>query len=297
MRAARSSARSTWRRADSADRRPLLVGHRGADHLADAFLRQPRPRARAARHRRRSATRDIPVSLSSDILPEFREYDRAITTVMNDYVRPIMRRYLSRIEDRLQRRGRQRAAAHRPLRRRPDERVGGLRAARCTPCSPVPPAASPAPSMLSRRSGFPKLLAFDMGGTSTDVSVIIDGEATHLALDRGRHVSRQGADARRPQRRRRRRFDRRRFRADRSLRVGPRSAGARPGPVCLWPRRHGADGERRQCRARLPAAAAARRRHGARRRGGARRPSPASASSISLRPKTPPRASSTSPTK
>ena len=33
--------------------------------------------------------------------PEFREYDRAITTVMNDYVRPIMRRYLSRIEDRL----------------------------------------------------------------------------------------------------------------------------------------------------------------------------------------------------
>src|SRR6478735_10383798 len=41
----------------------------------------------------------IPVSLSSDILPEFREYDRAITTVMNDYVRPIMKRYLSRIED------------------------------------------------------------------------------------------------------------------------------------------------------------------------------------------------------
>ena len=44
---------------------------------------------------------NIPVSLSSDILPEFREYDRAITTVMNDYVRPIMKRYLSRIEDRL----------------------------------------------------------------------------------------------------------------------------------------------------------------------------------------------------
>src|SRR4249920_767301 len=44
---------------------------------------------------------EIPVSLSSDILPEFREYDRAITTVMNDYVRPIMKRYLSRIEDRL----------------------------------------------------------------------------------------------------------------------------------------------------------------------------------------------------
>jgi N-methylhydantoinase A len=41
------------------------------------------------------------VSLSSDILPEFREYDRTITTVMNDYVRPIMTRYLNRIEERL----------------------------------------------------------------------------------------------------------------------------------------------------------------------------------------------------
>ena len=38
---------------------------------------------------------DLPVSLSSEILPEFREYDRAPSTVMNDYVRPIMKRYLS----------------------------------------------------------------------------------------------------------------------------------------------------------------------------------------------------------
>ncbi len=49
---------------------------------------------------------DMTVSLSSDILPEFREYDRAITTVMNDYVRPIMTRYLSRIEQRLKEVGR-----------------------------------------------------------------------------------------------------------------------------------------------------------------------------------------------
>src|SRR5665213_143993 len=48
---------------------------------------------------------NIPVSLSSDILPEFREYDRAITTVMNDYVRPIMKRYLTRIEERLKQDG------------------------------------------------------------------------------------------------------------------------------------------------------------------------------------------------
>ena len=43
--------------ATRADRRPLLVGHRGADHLADAFLCQPRPRAAAARHRRQRASR------------------------------------------------------------------------------------------------------------------------------------------------------------------------------------------------------------------------------------------------
>ena len=70
---------------------------------------------------------NLPVSLSSDILPEFREYDRAITTVMNDYVRPIMKRYLSRIEDRLKIEGVGVAPSHRALRRRTDERRGRLR--------------------------------------------------------------------------------------------------------------------------------------------------------------------------
>ena len=120
---------------------------------------------------------DIPVSLSSDILPEFREYDRAITTVMNDYVRPIMKRYLSRIEDRLK-----------------DEDVkarlhivrsdGGLMSATAASERPVhtvlsgPAGGVTSTVMISRRTGFRKLLAFDMGGTSTDVSVILDGEPT-----------------------------------------------------------------------------------------------------------------------
>lgn len=173
---------------------------------------------------------DIPVSLSSDILPEFREYDRAITTVMNDYVRPIMKRYLSRIEDRLDKEG-VNARLHIV---RSD---GGLMSAAAASERPVhtvlsgPAGGVTSTVMLSRRSGFSKLLAFDMGGTSTDVSVIIDGEAT---ISRSTEVGMFPAKV--PT------LDVRSVGAGGgsiadvseltgSLRVGPRSAGANPGPV------------------------------------------------------------------
>jgi N-methylhydantoinase A len=173
---------------------------------------------------------DIPVSLSSDILPEFREYDRAITTVMNDYVRPIMKRYLSRIEERLQ-----------------DEQVkaklhivrsdGGLMSATAASERPVhtvlsgPAGGVTSTVMIARRTGFTKLLAFDMGGTSTDVSVILDGEPT---ISRSTEVGYFPAKV--PT------LDVRSVGAGggsiaevseltKSLRVGPRSAGAKPGPV------------------------------------------------------------------
>ncbi|MEO8882610.1 MAG: hydantoinase/oxoprolinase family protein [Devosia sp.] len=173
---------------------------------------------------------DIPVSLSSDILPEFREYDRAITTVMNDYVRPIMKRYLSRIEDRLKADG---VTARLHIVRSD----GGLMSAAAASERPVhtvlsgPAGGVTSTMMLSRRSGFPRLLAFDMGGTSTDVSVIIDGEA---AISRSTEVGMFPAKV--PT------LDVRSVGAGGgsiadvseltgSLRVGPRSAGARPGPA------------------------------------------------------------------
>jgi N-methylhydantoinase A len=173
---------------------------------------------------------DIPVSLSSDILPEFREYDRAITTVMNDYVRPIMKRYLSRIEDRLREEG---VKAHLHIVRSD----GGLMSAIAASERPVhtvlsgPAGGVTSTTMLSRSSGFAKLLAFDMGGTSTDVSVIIDGQAT---ISRSTEVGMFPAKV--PT------LDVRSVGAGGgsiadvseltgSLRVGPRSAGARPGPV------------------------------------------------------------------
>jgi N-methylhydantoinase A len=172
----------------------------------------------------------IPVSLSSDILPEFREYDRAITTVMNDYVRPIMKRYLSRIEDRL-------AADGVKARLHIVRSDGGLMSAAAASERPVhtvlsgPAGGVTSTVMLSRRSGFSKLLAFDMGGTSTDVAVIIDGEAT---ISRSTEVGMFPAKV--PT------LDVRSVGAGGgsiadvseltgSLRVGPRSAGARPGPV------------------------------------------------------------------
>jgi len=172
----------------------------------------------------------IPVSLSSEILPEFREYDRTITTVMNDYVRPIMKRYLSRIEDRLRTEG----MSSRLHIVRSD---GGLMSAAAASEQPVHTVLSgPAGGVTStvtvaRRLGLGKLLAFDMGGTSTDVSVIIDGQP---AISRSTEVG--AFPAKVPT------LDVRSVGAGGgsiaevsdvtgSLRVGPRSAGARPGPV------------------------------------------------------------------
>lgn len=173
---------------------------------------------------------DLQVSVSSEILPEFREYDRAITTVMNDYVRPIMTRYLSRIEERLLEEGVE-SKLHIV---RSD---GGLMSAAAAADRPVhtvlsgPAGGVTATAMIAQRTGLNKLLAFDMGGTSTDVSVIIDGEPT---ISRSTEVGYFPAKV--PT------LDVRSVGAGggsiaelseltNSLRVGPRSAGAMPGPV------------------------------------------------------------------
>jgi len=174
---------------------------------------------------------DLPVSLSSEILPEFREYDRMITTVINDYVRPVMRRYISRLENRLRDAG---SGSHLHIVRSD----GGLMSAKAASERPVhtvlsgPAGGVVSTAMLGRQTGRHRLLAFDMGGTSTDVSVILDGQPTISrstevgpfpakvpALD-VRSVGAGGGSI-----------------ADlseltKSLRVGPRSAGAVPGPAC-----------------------------------------------------------------
>lgn len=173
---------------------------------------------------------DIPVSLSSEILPEFREYDRAITTVMNAYVRPVMQKYLSRVEKRIVDCGiRSRvhivrsdggvmstvAAAERPVHTILSGPSGGVTSA----------------AAIANSTGYKNLLAFDMGGTSTDVSVILDG---HPKISRSTEVGYFPAKVAA--------LDVRSVGAGggsvasvseltNALRVGPNSAGSVPGPI------------------------------------------------------------------
>ena len=72
-----------------------------------------------------SVAPDLPVSISSEILPEFREYERTVTTLMNAYVAPVLEKYLTNVRDGLAAARRPGAAPGRALRRRADEpRVG-----------------------------------------------------------------------------------------------------------------------------------------------------------------------------
>ncbi|MFH1138069.1 MAG: hydantoinase/oxoprolinase family protein [Pseudomonadota bacterium] len=169
---------------------------------------------------------DLPVSLSHRILSEFREYERTSTTVVNAYVAPRMEKYISYLMDRL----------------RPGEALsimqsnGGSISAETAMREPVRTILSgPAGGVVGalaagRRAGRDRLVAFDMGGTSTDVS-LIDGRLP-LALE----TTIGGCPIKTPL------MDIHTIGSGGgsiayldhggALRVGPESAGADPGPIC-----------------------------------------------------------------
>jgi N-methylhydantoinase A len=173
----------------------------------------------------------IPLSLSHVILPEYREYERTSTTVVNAYLAPVMGRYLGDLEEGLRaKRGR----AHASLRIMQSN--GGTVSARAAIREPVRTILSgPAGGVVgawevARQSGFPNILSFDMGGTSTDVS-LCEGEIRitsesviancpigvpvidiHTVGAGGGSIARVDEGG--------------------ALRVGPESAGADPGPIC-----------------------------------------------------------------
>ncbi|MEM4412683.1 MAG: hydantoinase/oxoprolinase family protein [Candidatus Caldarchaeum sp.] len=173
---------------------------------------------------------DLPVTISSDILPEFREYERTLTTVMNAYVRPRMSGYLRGIREKLE-------AEHlTPVVNiiRSDGGVMSLEAASDTPVNTLmsgPSGGVIAASYVGQLCGFANVISFDMGGTSTDVAVSFGGRP-HLAREtrlgyypvkvRSVDVRSIGAGggsiAYVP--------------ITGALRVGPQSAGAEPGPAC-----------------------------------------------------------------
>ena len=178
----------------------------------------------------------LPLSLSHKILPEFREYERASTVVMNAYLQPVMQRYLRLIQQRLS--GAKTSSAKTPNQPRifVMQSSGGITAVESAAREPVrtvlsgPAGGVIGAAAMARRSGFDRIIAFDMGGTSTDVS-LVDGEprpATEGVVARlpvrvpmlDIHTVGAGGGSLA------------RFDSAGALRVGPESAGADPGPIC-----------------------------------------------------------------
>jgi N-methylhydantoinase A len=170
------------------------------------------------------------LSLSCQVLPEYREYERAVTTLVDAFVKPPMGRYLERVNE----------ALGPGLRDKPllvMQSSGGVASADQVARKPIttalsgPAAGALGSAVIANLAGYPNVVTLDAGGTSTDLC-LIEGAEPHLTnggsvgpfpvripmidiktIGTGggsiAFVSREG-----------------------QLRVGPRSAGAEPGPMC-----------------------------------------------------------------
>ncbi len=164
------------------------------------------------------------LSVSSDLLPEYREYERTSTVVVNAYVGPPMARYLQRLADALG-----------PRLRIMHSGGGSLSAARASQ-EPVrtllsgPAGGVVGAFLVAAQAGFPQAITFDMGGTSTDVSLCpgqvqettstqIGGYPTRMPTIDIHTVGAGGGSIARVD-------------PGGALLVGPQSAGADPGPAC-----------------------------------------------------------------
>lgn len=174
----------------------------------------------------------IPVSASHKILPEFREYERASTTVVNAYLAPRMAQYLTALAECVE-------TEHKNARVDVMQSSGGMIPAHLAASEPVRTVLSgPAGGVvgacrMARWAGFDRIIGFDMGGTSTDVFVANTAagpEHTRESVIAGVpigvpmldiHTAGAGGGSLA------------RFDAGGMLRVGPESAGADPGPICF----------------------------------------------------------------
>jgi N-methylhydantoinase A len=171
------------------------------------------------------------VSISSEVLPEYREYERAVTTLVDAFVKPRVAGYVRQIEHRL----RAEIGAAVPFYIMKSN--GGVVSASEVASQPIstllsgPAAGALGAALLASTAGIERVLTLDGGGTSTDVAVVEHG-APHLTTEgrAGRYPVKVpmtdvvtvgaggGSIARRAQ--------------DGRLKVGPDSAGADPGPMC-----------------------------------------------------------------
>ena len=173
---------------------------------------------------------DCTISLSCDVLPEYREYERAVTTLVDAFVKPHMGRYLKRIRDEL---GPQ-------LSQRPFlvmQSSGGVASPDQVMRKPIttalsgPAAGALGSAVIAELAGFPDLVTLDAGGTSTDLCLI---EGAKPKVTNGGGVGR--FPVRVPM------IDIKTIGTgggsiawitrEGHLKVGPRSAGAEPGPMC-----------------------------------------------------------------
>ncbi|MDP6819605.1 MAG: hydantoinase/oxoprolinase family protein [Alphaproteobacteria bacterium] len=174
---------------------------------------------------------DLALSVSSSLLPQWREYERASTTVADAFIKPRMSRYFSKLVNELRDQG-----------MKNDLLVmksnSGLMTARSAASEPIhtllsgPAGGALAGKFIGARAGYPDLITMDMGGTSFDVSLVQGGaiaERTEASVADGLPIQVQMVDIRT-------------IGAGGGsvgwldsggvMKVGPRSAGAAPGPAC-----------------------------------------------------------------
>lgn len=172
----------------------------------------------------------VPISLSSNVVPEMQEYERTITTVANSYVRPKVAQYVKNLERKLKRQ-------MKDVQLHILRSDGGMASAKVAQDLPVNllmsgPAGGVSGAIWgAKQAGFKDLLTFDMGGTSTDVALVKDGVAQlrretsvgdvtvrASSVDVRTVGAGGGSIAHVPE-------------LTGALRVGPESAGAEPGPA------------------------------------------------------------------
>ena len=219
-----------------------LVEQEGIEALAIAFLHAYRDGRHEVRAGQIAAGLypGLPVSLSSRVAPEIREFERTSTACANAYVQPLMRRYLDRLETSLAELG-FRGQLHVML------SGGGIAAVRDAKEFPIrliesgPAAGAMAASFLARLAGLDRVVSFDMGGTTAKMCLVEDGAPDRkFDFEAGRvrrfqkgsglplkvsvvdmiEIGAGGGSI---------------ARVDAGsglMKVGPRSAGAVPGPIC-----------------------------------------------------------------
>jgi N-methylhydantoinase A len=169
------------------------------------------------------------LSMSCDVLPEYREYERAVTTLVDAFVKPHMERYLRRVNDELG------ELKHKPF--LVMQSSGGVASAAEVVRKPIttalsgPAAGALGSAVVAEMAGFPNVVTLDAGGTSTDLC-LIEGGKPHITnggavgsfpvripmIDIATIGTGGGSIAW--------------ITREGHLKVGPKSAGAEPGPMC-----------------------------------------------------------------